>query len=204
MSCTSMPQGNSRNTINNYNTENNHEKKSNAQKVPLPTVLAMFAPNKEFLNVILTTNTVDGITIYNCKDYVSEKKVLFQVGTFKLENNEGVINEFGFVVLDEPFMKEIYWLPGTPMPGYFESEDDIPKDKIISPSGIAPEGILATYSKEGLNKIWYWGNNDNSGYYEILIEPDGTVLYYDFTKSKEGESVKPSNVYKSEKEKIEL
>ena len=31
----------------------------------------------------------DGITVYNCTDYVNGKNVLFQVGTFKLQNDEG-------------------------------------------------------------------------------------------------------------------
>ena len=207
MSCASMPQESNSNieskkTINTSSQGNNSSQRNNTQKVPLPTVLALFDSNEEFINVLSTTSTVDGITVYNCTDYVNGKNVLFQVGTFKLQNDEGKINEFGFVVLEEPFMKEVYWLPGTPMPGQFENEDDFPKDKIVSPSGIAPEAILATYKKEGLNNIWYWAGSEENGYYEIIIEPDGTVLYYDFTKSKAGESIRPNNVYKSKKEKI--
>ena len=199
VSCTSTNQEN--NSIRN-NTVVNSSTDNSIQQVPLPTVLALFNSKKEYLSIVLTSNTMDGITVYNCTDYVKEKNVLFQVGFFKIQNDEGKINEFGFVILDEPFMKEIYWVPGTPMPGDFKSEEDFPKDKIVSPSGIAPEAIIATYKKEGLNNIWYWNNSDGTSYYEIIIEPDGTVLYYDFTNSKDGDSVKPRNIYKGKKEKI--
>ena len=190
------------NSISNKNTENSSSTKNSIQQVPLPTVLGLFSSKKEYINLVSTLNTVDGITVYNCVDYVKEKDVLFQVGFFRIQNDEGKINEFGFVILDEPFMKEVYWILGTPMPGDFESEEYIPKGKIVSPSGIAPEAIIATYKKEGLNNIWYWNNSDDTSYYEIIIEPDGTVLYYDFTNSKDGDSVKPRNIYKAKKEKI--
>lgn len=207
ISCTSTNQDNnskikSDNSISNKDTENSSTTKNSIQQVPLPTVLGLFNSKKEYLSLVSTLNTVDGITVYNCVDYIKEQNVLFQVGFFKIENDEGKINEFGFVILDEPFMKEVYWVPGTPMPGDFESEEDIPKGKILSPSGIAPEAIIATYKKEGLNNIWYWNNSDDTSYYEIIIEPDGTVLYYDFTNSKDGDSVKPRNIYKGRKEKI--
>ena len=207
ISCTSTNQDNnskikSDNSISNKDTENSSTTKNSIQQVPLPTVLGLFNSKKEYLSLVSTLNTVDGITVYNCVDYIKEQNVLFQVGFFKIENDEGKINEFGFVILDEPFMKEVYWVPGTPMPGDFESEEDIPKGKILSPSGIAPEAIIATYKKEGLNNIWYWNNSDDTSYYEIIIEPDGTVLYYDFTNSKDGDSVKPRYIYKGRKEKI--
>ena len=81
VSCTSTNQEN--NSIKN-NTVVNSSTNNSIQQVPLPTVLALFNSKKEYLSIVLTSNTMDGITVYNCTDYVKEKNVLFQVGFFKI------------------------------------------------------------------------------------------------------------------------
>lgn len=48
-------------------------------------------------------------------------------------------------------------------------------------------GEYAYFSREGLNLRWDWGN------YSILLKPDGTCLYYDF--SYQITDVKPSGHY---------
>lgn len=56
-------------------------------------------------------------------------------------------------------------------------------------------GEIAYYSRQGLDYRWDWGPNFE---YSIVIHPDGTALYYDFSHSEDG-SAKPKQVYKSRK-----
>jgi len=42
---------------------------------------------------------------------------------------------------------------------------------------------MASYKREGINHHWQWGPNSE---YKLLIKPDGTGLYYDFTGIKNG------------------
>ena len=54
------------------------------------------------------------------------------------------------------------------------------------------EGEIAQYSRRGLDLRWDWED------YTILIKPDGTCLYYDFSTSKDG-TAKPRDIYKASK-----
>ena len=58
-------------------------------------------------------------------------------------------------------------------------------------------GVLSHFSRQGLDYRWDWGDN---GEYAIVIEPDGSGLYYDFSMSKDG-TAKPRGVYKAYKRK---
>ncbi len=58
-------------------------------------------------------------------------------------------------------------------------------------------GDLTLFYREGLNYRWDWGDNGN---YSIVIKPDGTALYYDFSTSKDG-TAKPSDIYKAYKKR---
>jgi len=53
-------------------------------------------------------------------------------------------------------------------------------------------GIKAHYYRDGLNRRWDWG------LYSVIIKPDGTCLYYDFSTSKDG-TAKPRDFYKAYK-----
>jgi len=56
------------------------------------------------------------------------------------------------------------------------------------------KGESTSYRRAGLNHRWSWG--DAMGNYSIVIKPDGTGLYYDFTGVPEGESIKAREIYK--------
>lgn len=58
------------------------------------------------------------------------------------------------------------------------------------------EGEFTYYSRQGLNHRWDWGKN---GQYSFVITPDGNGRYYDFTNVPDGESTKPSGIYKAYK-----
>jgi len=57
--------------------------------------------------------------------------------------------------------------------------------------------INATHTLEGIHHNWYWNNNR----YQIVIESDGTGYYYDFTGTKYGQTVKPSEMYSFKKKR---
>lgn len=59
-------------------------------------------------------------------------------------------------------------------------------------------GEWATYSKRGLEHRWAW-TGLYGGSYSFIISPEGYGRYYDFTNVPEGESIKPSAVYKVRK-----
>ena len=66
----------------------------------------------------------------------------------------------------------------------------------------ASRGEIATYQRQGLDRRWDWGSYYRDGSfryrYSLVIEPDGTGLYYDFSTSKDGTS-KARGVYKMRK-----
>lgn len=51
------------------------------------------------------------------------------------------------------------------------------------------EGELTHFSREGLEYRWDWDD------YTLVIQPDGTALYYDFTNVPYGESTKPRLIF---------
>ncbi len=55
-------------------------------------------------------------------------------------------------------------------------------------------GRTTLYQRKGLDHRWDWGPNATD--YTFVIKPDGTGLYYDFSTVTEGESTKPSAIYK--------
>lgn len=60
------------------------------------------------------------------------------------------------------------------------------------------QGELALYHRDGLDLRWDWGRNASGYRYSIVIQPDGTGLYYDFSTSVDGTS-KPRDIYKMRK-----
>lgn len=52
-------------------------------------------------------------------------------------------------------------------------------------------GTAAVFSRQGLNLRWDWGDNLE---YSIVIHPDNTGYYYDFSSSKDG-TANPSGFY---------
>ena len=54
-------------------------------------------------------------------------------------------------------------------------------------------GAFTDYQREGLNHRWDWGRQKN---FSVIIRPDGTGLYYDFSSVAPGESTKADAVYK--------
>ena len=63
-------------------------------------------------------------------------------------------------------------------------------------------GEEAVFLRQGLDLRWDWGNDyrdGSSGYrYSLVIQPDGTGLYYDFSTSSNGLS-KPRGIYEMRK-----
>jgi hypothetical protein len=55
-------------------------------------------------------------------------------------------------------------------------------------------GVLARYQRQGLNQRWDWG--PGGGKFSIIIKPDGTGLYYDFSSVPSGETTKANDIYK--------
>ena len=56
-------------------------------------------------------------------------------------------------------------------------------------------GEEAHFARQGLNLRWDWGLDGTSYKYCIVIEPDGTGLYYDFSTSTDG-TAKPRSIYR--------
>ena len=172
------------------------DEKVNKKTMTLPALLAINDVNGEFLNVLDSYETTSGFVVWDCKEYIRGTETLFQIGYFDLINTEtNQKDSYGILIFDEPFLDEIKWKEGTPMPGELLSEYEIPQDRIATIFGITPEARLVSFYKEGLNYSWVWYNPKitNSGY-EIVLKPDGTVLYYDFTNVPYGESTKASEV----------
>jgi hypothetical protein len=48
---------------------------------------------------------------------------------------------------------------------------------------------------EGLNKRWDFGVNDEGFNYSLVLEPDQSAAYYDFSRAKDGEMVSASAVF---------
>lgn len=170
------------------------EKNATEIMVRLPKVLALTSSKKELISPIIDIDTTSGFVFWDCKDYVYSKETLFQIGYFTFEEETT-----GFVILDQPFLEEKLWTPGTPMPGEINSIDELPKGKILTPFGIASTAEVAVFSREGLNYIWDWGDIENNEHYTIVMSPNGTIRYYDFTNVPAGESAKPSGIYKAYK-----
>lgn len=57
--------------------------------------------------------------------------------------------------------------------------------------GSSSVGTIAVYTRQGLTLRWDWGDNFE---YSIVIEPDGTGYYYDFTNSTDG-TARPTGIY---------
>ncbi|SHK84096.1 hypothetical protein [Fibrobacter sp. UWB12] len=57
--------------------------------------------------------------------------------------------------------------------------------------GGGSQGEKAYFYRQGLDLRWDWGD------YAIIIQPDGTCLYYDFSYQSKG--VKPKGIYKAYK-----
>lgn len=58
--------------------------------------------------------------------------------------------------------------------------------------------IEAHYELHGLTHLWNWGPNGN---YQVELNPDGLMVYRDFTAAKEGEPRKRSSVVSCKKAK---
>ena len=61
------------------------------------------------------------------------------------------------------------------------------------------EGEFAFYIRDGLDQNWLWGNRgeEDEGYrYAIVIEPDGTGLYYDLSNAEDGVKKRADDVFK--------
>ena len=170
--------------------------KVQGKTITLPALLAIKDDYGNLLNVIDSAETVSGFVIWDCKEYLRGKETLFQIGYFELIDREtNQKNAYGILLFDEPFLNEIKWKEGTPMPGELISEYEVPTDRILLEIGIIPEATTGLFKKDGLNYSLWWNNSriENSSY-EIIIKPDGTVLYYDFTDVPYGESIKPNEV----------
>ena len=59
---------------------------------------------------------------------------------------------------------------------------------------VAGDAWRAAYHVQGVNRRWDFGG----GVYTILLAPDGTARYYDFT-GREGERIKPEQIYQCQK-----
>ena len=55
-------------------------------------------------------------------------------------------------------------------------------------------GEFTHYERKGLEHRWDWGPNGTD--YAFVIKSDGTGLYYDFSNTKKGESIKATDVFK--------
>lgn len=154
------------------------------QVVLLPASITLMSAKQELIRVISENDTYDGFTIWNCIEYIEGEKTLFQIGYFtSLDTNE----QIGFIINDEPFIELIFLEVGTPLPE--ESSKDY----------FAPSAEIAFFSKKGLGYVWEWGNIEKGESFKIILDPDRSVRYYDFSHLSEGDSVKPSGVYKAYK-----
>lgn len=170
---------------------------SESISVPLPKIIALMSSKKELISPINEFDTSEGFVFWDCKDYVYGGETLFQIGYFDLSNDESITT--GFIIIDEPFLQETFWTPGSPMPGEQISENELPKGKVLSPFGILPSAELAVFTINGLDYSWEWGDLENGEDYVIIMKPNGSVLYYNFSNVPYGESIKPSAMYKAYK-----
>jgi len=72
--------------------------------------------------------------------------------------------------------------------------------RLDSAGGVSVAGKTHTaeFEVQGLNRRWDFSPDDNGSYdYMFLIEPDGTALYYDFSRSADG-TAKASQIYQCE------
>lgn len=60
------------------------------------------------------------------------------------------------------------------------------------------EGIFASYSRDGLDHRWDWGERGDKNRYTFVVGSDGTGYYYDFSTSTDG-TAKPRTLYKAYK-----
>jgi hypothetical protein len=76
--------------------------------------------------------------------------------------------------------------------GYFNDPKFAGLGFILYDGGYTGEFTL--YQRTGVEHRWDWGPNDTD--YSFVIKPDGTGLYYDFSNTPKGESIKARDVYK--------
>ena len=63
---------------------------------------------------------------------------------------------------------------------------------------VAGTSYSSEFRENGLNLRWDFGPDDEGNYdYGFVIQPDGTGLYYDFSRSTDG-TANPSQTYKCE------
>jgi hypothetical protein len=73
------------------------------------------------------------------------------------------------------------------------TKDELDKFGFVLYDG-GDSGVLARYQRQGLNQRWDWG--PGGGKFSIIIKPDGTGLYYDFSSVPSGETTKANDIYK--------
>jgi hypothetical protein len=190
-SCTSTQQ-------NSISKTNNYSDIQKSKSIPLPKIIALLSSKKELISPIMELDTTEGFIVWDCKSYINGEDVLFQIGYFTLSNHKDQV--IGFIIREKPFLQDILWTEGTPMPSELVSPDSLTSEQILSPSGIAPSAESTLFSKAGLDYKWDWGNYEIGEHYTIIMEPDGTVRYYNFTNVPDGESISPSGVYKAYKQ----
>ncbi|MBC6428333.1 MAG: hypothetical protein GDA55_03770 [Cellvibrionales bacterium] len=74
-------------------------------------------------------------------------------------------------------------------------------------SGLLDLGHVKVFDKtfeafvamEGLKKRWNWGIGEDGFKYSLTLDASGDAAYYDFSMSKEGDAVKPSELYRCSK-----
>ena len=169
-----------------------------AISIQLPKIIALLSSKQELISPIMEMDTTEGFIVWDCKDYVNPKEILFQIGYFTLSNDKDLL--IGFIIRDKPFLQDIIWTEGTPMPDENISPDSLRTNQILSPSGIAPSAESSLFLKSGLDYRWDWGNYEIGENYRVIMQPDGTVLYYNFTNVPDGQSISPTGVYKAYKQ----
>ena len=113
---------------------------------------------------------------------ITEPRVLVLDGTKYTEKDVG-----GFIFW--PCRDFVYEGSVLVEVGYFGSPDFAGIGFVLYDGG--DSGELANYSRVGLRHRWDWGPNGND--YALVIESDGTGLYYDFTFAK---TTKASEIFK--------
>ena len=97
----------------------------------------------------------------------------------------GCVRWYATDTYSDDFVKPVYF-----QVGYFQ-ENEI--GFVLYGDGTT--GTEAVFEREGLNLRWDWGFDGYYYIYSLIMEPDGTGLYYDFSTSSDGVG-KPSSLYK--------
>lgn len=162
------------------------------QKAPVtaqketPATTPKKAPEKT-KPLVIGSKTFDVYTLWSCSDYSDNSRIAFEIVKTDITMLE-ILKKME--MSKDKQKKELSKEQHKKLQKFFEGANlgFILFDR-------RKENKIATYRRDGLNLRWDWGSDFQ---YSLLLKPDGTGIYYDFTNAKGGK-VKGSDVFKCEK-----